>query len=80
MRLALAICSYWFLSGIAYAESDANQFLRDYDAVTLAERRDMSENLSRIETGMSWVNVYMRIGKNDRFIVHQILWRQLGSN
>src|SRR5271169_2130168 len=66
MRLALAICSYWLLSGVAYAESDANQFLRNYDAETLAERRRMSDNLSQIESGMSWVNVFIAENRKER--------------
>ena len=66
MRLAFAICSYCLLSGVAYAESDANQFLRSFDAGTLAERHRMSENLSQIETGMSWINVFIAEDRKER--------------
>jgi Ssp1 endopeptidase immunity protein Rap1a len=59
MRLALAICSYCLLLGAAHAESDVNTFLRGYDAATLAERHRMSDYLSSIEIGMSWVNVFI---------------------
>ena len=68
MRLALAICGYCLLSGAAHAEPDANKFLRDYDAATAAEKRLMSEGLSRVELGMSWVNVFLTENRNERSV------------
>jgi hypothetical protein len=66
MRLALAICSYCLLLGVAHAESDVNKFLRDYDAGNVVERHRMSDYLSSIETGMSWVNVFLAEDRKER--------------
>jgi len=66
MRLALAICIYCVFLGVAHAESDVNKFLRGYDAGTLAERHRMSDYLSSIELGMSWVNVLLAEDRKER--------------
>jgi hypothetical protein len=59
MRLALTILSCCVLSAIARAEPDVNKFLQDYDRGPAGEKRLMADNLSRVESGMSWVNVYL---------------------
>jgi hypothetical protein len=66
MRLALAIWSYSLLLGVAHAESDVSTFLRNYDAGTLTEKHRLSDYLSSIETGMSWVNVYLAEDRKER--------------
>jgi Rap1a immunity proteins len=66
MRLALAIFSYCLLLGAAHAEADVSTFLRGYDAASLAERHRMSDYLSGIEIGMSWVNVFLAEERKDR--------------
>jgi hypothetical protein len=66
MRLALTIFSWCMLSGIAHAETDVNKFLQDYDRGTAAEKRLMADSLARVESGMSWVNVYLAEDRKER--------------
>jgi hypothetical protein len=66
MRLSLAICILSFLSGVAQAESDTNNFLRDYDASPTAKKSLMSSGLSQLESGMSWANVFLVEGRKEQ--------------
>jgi len=66
MRLALAVWICCLLLGAAHAESDVSTFLRNYDAGTLTEKHRMSDYLSSIEIGMSWVNVYLAENRKER--------------
>ena len=66
MRLALVIFSYSLFLGVANAETDANKFLKDFDTGTIAARERLSDNLSLVESGMSWVNVYIAEERKER--------------
>lgn len=66
MRLALAMFSVCFLSGVAHAEPEANKFLRDYDTGTEVTKHLMLDGLSQIELGMSWANVFIAEDRKER--------------